>query len=240
MTTNQRLSAWLHSKGKDYPEGVSIFNELCNDRTLAKFFNTSAPAKIHRSILLRKLEKYGRINKITPAPLPEVKKEVAKAALKVQQLPVKGKIERPKIDKNPVVKYDDLPVNLRLLFDENGKMMTEMKSFHAELKQLKDDESAQERRQLLAEEILKRQKTTRENWDVIDTWWNKHKEADPLAQAAEEALAKDRRIKADLAYIRRFLGKEKAREEVELRMKELDNWNVDSGNLTKNFNGTWS
>jgi hypothetical protein len=144
------------------------------------------------------------------------------------------------VDKNPVVRYEDLPEALQILFDQNGKMYSEMKAFHAELKLIKDNEQQKPRRAILAEEILKMEKTIRENWDVIDAWWKKHLEADPLKMAAEEALAKDRRIKANLAYIRRFLGKAKAKEEVEQRMSELDKWNIVYGNLTKNWDGVWA
>ena len=114
-----------------------------------------------------------------------------------------------------------------------------MKSFHASLKLLKDDPDAREKRKELAGEILKRQKSIRENWDLIDAWWNRQKETDPLQMAAEGALARDRRIKADLSYIRRFLGKSKVRDEVELRMKELDQWNIEYEYLINRFEGTW-
>jgi hypothetical protein len=253
MKTNSRLSAWLHSKMKDYQEGVKIFSEISNDKESIRFFQQGKPGKIHRSILERKLTNYARIHHVVPAPLPEKKPVEEKIHTQkhskrmdefspdvlMQIETEKNVIQRPMVDKNPVVRYEELPERLQVLYDENGKMYSEMKAFHAEIKQLKENESAKERREELAQEIVRREKSIRENWDVIDAWWAKNQEADPLKQAAEEALSKDRRIKADLAYIRRFLGKAKSKEEVELRMKELDKWNVDYGNLTKNWDSTW-
>jgi hypothetical protein len=258
MGKNERLSAWLRSGGKDYQEGVKIFCEISLDKEMIRFFAQKHPQKVHRSILLMKLSNYARIHRITAAALPE-KTTVIKsenliqvkrntdAKLKSVILPPEESaelavpvIQRPKVDKNPVVRYEDLPEGLQILFDQNGKMYSEMKAFHAELKLIKDNEQQKPRRAILAEEILKMEKAIRENWDVIDAWWKKHLEADPLKMAAEEALAKDRRIKANLAYIRRFLGKAKAKEEVEQRMSELDKWNIVYGNLTKNWDGVWA
>jgi len=252
MDIKKRLANWLYHSKKDFREGIAIMEELKIDPKTIRFLQQKKTSKIHQSILVRKLSNYARVQKIFPAPFPvsAEKKAVQKGArppgkfvsrddLDVNPEVSDHLIQRPKVDKNPVVRYEDLPVNLRVLFDENGKMMAENKAFHAELKQLKDDETATDRRKILAEELISRQKATRENWDIIDAWWAKKQESDPLRMAAEEALSKDRRIKANLAYIRRYLGKEKVKDEVELRMKELDSWEVDYGSLTKNFDGVW-
>lgn len=244
----RRLSDWLFQPKKNYNDGISLLEELNIDSKSIMFLKQKHPGKIHFSILERKLSNFARIHNITPAtlPIPVVNSPVKSIKQVAVQIPViyseiENKIiQRPKIDKNPVVRYEDLPANLQLLYDENGRMITELKTYHAEIKQLKDVDTATERRKILAEEIVRLQKATRENWDIIDAWWAKKQESNPLRLAAEEALSKDRRIKANLAYIRRYLGKSKVREEVELRMKELDRWEVDYGNLTKNFNDTWA
>lgn len=135
--------------------------------------------------------------------------------------------QKPHIDKNPTVRYEDLPANLQVLFDENGRLAREMKSLHAELKLLKDLPDGKEKRAELARELVSRQKQSRANWNAIDTWWATHKsEEDAVAVAAREALAKDRRIKANLNYIRRYYGKDKFMPEVKRRMDELDKWEV--------------
>jgi predicted nuclease with TOPRIM domain len=78
--------------------------------------------------------------------------------------------QRPLIDTNPSVKFDELPANLQELFKENGRLTGEMKTFHAELKNIQDDPGMEERRRELAQGIVERQKTTRTNWDAIDKW----------------------------------------------------------------------
>jgi hypothetical protein len=238
-----KLASWLYNGKRDYLQGVEIFSSISSDPDQIKFFKQQRASKVHMSILQRKLAHFARLNNIAPAPMPVSEKNTtASTGKQKNKIGATGMIARPKVDKNPVVRYEDLPGNLQVLFDENGRISTETKAYHAELKQLKDsdDIQAKERRKILTEAILSGQKIWRKNWDEIDLWWSKKMEDDPLKRAAEEALAKDRRIKANLAYIRRFIGKAKAKEEVELRMKELDKWNIDYGNLTRNFKGIWT
>lgn len=239
MKCSERLAIWLWSRKKDYKEGVRLLTDLNFDPVSISFLNRSQPTKIHWSVLERKLTNYARVNGIKPAPSLLPVETLSPIVSEEKPAVEKAGIERPKVDKNPVVRYEDLPANLQVRFDENSRLNTEMKSFHASLKLLKDDQDAKEKRKELAWEILKRQKSIRDNWDLIDAWWNLQKESDPLQLAAEGALAKDRRIKADLSYIRRFLGKAKVRSEVELRMKELDQWNIDYGYLINRFDGVW-
>lgn len=234
MEAKQQLSAWLHAKNRDYKQGVTLLKSLAVPVEHPGFFNVAKPSKIHHSLLLRILSEYARINNIKPAPARE-EPVVAKAVVQIRQaegvqgnqVPVSHGSARPRIDKNPVVRYKDLPANLQVLFDENGKLQGEIKSLHARLKLLKDDPQAKDQRAGLARQIVSRQKRNRANWDTIDTWWlSRNVQEDPIEQARREALDKDKRIKANLNYIRRYHGKEKNEAEVNLRMQELDKWGV--------------
>ena len=152
--------------------------------------------------------------------------------------PVSGNGQRLRVDKNPVVRYQDLPVNLQVLYDENGRMAREMKSLHAELKAIKDLPDQKQKRGQLARELVQRSQKSRENWEAVDSWWAEHHAPqDPSALAARQALEKDRRIKANLNYIRRFYGKPKNMPEVEIRMKELDKWGVSYEELVRKVSG---
>jgi hypothetical protein len=246
MTTQQRLATWLASKNRDYKTGVQLFIDLNIDVKKIEFFS-SGEEKIHRNILFRQLENYARIHKIRP----QVFKEKApvhqkRGKLKAQEMPKATKVqpgektERVLIDTNPSVKYDDLPANLKVLFKENSQMAGEMKALHAELKFIQDDPEKEERRKKLAEGIVERKEKSRVNWNEIDEWWkNRHQVKEPKKSpeelAAEEALKKDKRIKANLNYIRRYKNttKKKQKEELEARKKELDAWGVSYEELLK-------
>lgn len=247
MNTKEQLAHWLATKKRDYKTGVQIFADLNIDVSRVEFFN-SGDGKIQQNILARMLENYARVHKIRPRiyeKKPPV--HVPRKKLKSQQMPKASKeyaaqkVERPLIDTNPSVKYDDLPENLQERFKENSRLNAEMKTLHTELKSIQDDPDKEERRKELANGIVDRQKKTRENWDVIDKWWKernnveKKPEKKPEELAAEEALKKDKRIKANLNYIRRYkkTTKERQKKEMESRMKELDEWGVDYEGLLK-------
>ena len=255
MTTLQRLAHWLATKQKDYRQGVQIFIDLNINTSKIDFFSTPKPGRIHESILKRELENYARVNRIKPhiyvtiqgtagktSSLPAKKKPVAghpgSAADGNEKLSSEqGKTiaSKPRIDTNPVVKYEELPATLQVLFDQNGKLTGEMKSFHAELKACGEDPQKKDRRSQLSQAIVSRQKIVRSNWEEIDRWWNSRQDKTPEEKAAEDAIARQKRIQANLNYIRRYHGttKENQRYELEKRMNELDKWAVSYEELVK-------
>ncbi len=247
MTTQERLANWLAAKKQDYKTGVQLFIDLNIDIKKIPFLQ-SGSGRIQQTILTRQLEQYARVKNIKPKkykerPALKVKRE----KLKSQQPPkaVSGSsnkpiYQRPLIDINPSVKFDKLPVELQKLFKENSSMSNEMKTLHAELKNIQDDPSKEKRRKELARGIVERQKKTRTNWEIIDKWWNSRNDKvvsdkSPEQKAAEEAIKKDRRIKANLNYLRRYKDTDKERQKKELakRMKELDQWGVNYEELIK-------
>lgn len=248
MTVQQRLATWLATKKHDYKTGVQIFIDLNIDVKKVDFFSSGSD-KIHQNILFRQLENYARIHKIKPRIFiekPAVHKKRVK--LKSQQKPkavldqTTRKIERPLIDTNPSVKFDELPADLQKLFKENSNRNAEIKTMHAELKLIQDDPDKEERRKFLAQNIIEHQRVIRANWDTIDKWWNSRnpdettdQDKSPEEKAAEEALKKEKRIRANLNYIRRYKNttKLKQKEELAFRMKELDQWKINYEELLK-------
>lgn len=238
MKTNERLATWLATKNRDYKTGVQLFIDLNIDVKKVPFLQ-SGSGRIQQTILTRQLEHYARVKKIRPKIFKEKPPEKKpRKKLKSQQIP-KAMIkkpdehvfERPLIDVNPSVKFDELPADLQDLFKENGRLSNEMKTLHAELKNIHDDPQKERRRKELAQGIVDRQKKTRTNWEKIDKWWNSREltpEKRPEEKAAEEALKRDKRIKANLNYMRRYKNSEKERQkkEIEKRKKELDQWGI--------------
>lgn len=233
METKRKLAAWLYAKNRNYSDGLSLMKTLEITVDNPQFFETQSPSKIHMSLLIRQLSEYARVNHIKPEPMKVLPEPVVKSAPQKPEKPQKeytsavNSSKRPKVDKNPVVRYEDLPVNLQVLFDENGKLLGEIKTLHEKLKLLKNKADAKEQRAKLAREIISRQRKNRSNWNEIDSWWaEQNEEEDPIELAKKEVLDKEKRIKANLNYIRRYYGKEKNKAEVSLRMQELDKWGV--------------
>ena len=241
MDIHHKLALWLHCNKKDYEMGLELLTKL--GISSESFFNVTSPTKLHYSLLYRALAGYAIRMNIKPRASNSPNK-IASTCISdsnTKQLTteiLQVKIQRPKIDRNPSVRYEDLPANLQVLYDENGRMAREMKSLHAELKAIKDLPDQRQKRGQLARELVQRSHKSRENWEAVDSWWAEHQAPqDPSALAARQALEKDRRIKANLNYIRRFYGKPKNMPEVEIRMKELDKWGVSYEELVRKVSG---
>jgi hypothetical protein len=183
MELHNKLASWLYHAERDYPEGLELCMMLGIDRVSEPFFRVTSPTKLHHSLLFRALAGYARRMDIKPWPMPVPVKSVSVSNFASNSnsgsvpdsghlsasLPA-GSIERPKIDRNPVVRYEELPVNLQVLFDENGRLHSEMKSLHARLKTLKEQPSERQQRALIARELVSWQSKSRSNWDQIDGW----------------------------------------------------------------------
>lgn len=243
MEAKERLANWLASKEKKYSDGVSVFVALKVDSSKNKFFMVDKPQTIHQNMLLKLLMNYARVNRIKPLAVVKTDNPVVAGGKKNKPTGNddpggsgnKKQIQRPKIDKNPVVDYKSLPKNLQIRFDQNGRLNSEIKTYHAELKLIADDPEKKERRKVLAGLIVGIRKQMRANWDEIDSWWNDQQNKSPEQQAADAALEKDRRIKANLNYIRRNWNatKTNAVEELKIRMQELNAWGIDYEGLVE-------
>lgn len=231
MKPQEMLADWMARKEKDYKKGVEIYTALGIDIAKVKYFNSPKPGRMHLGILVRELENYARKNGIKPRIFEAKKtgftggKTGAQKGEKKSKKPGK---ERIRIDGNPHVRREELPVNLQVLFDLNGKLNGEMKTYHAELKACGEGDETKERRAELAKMLVDAETEIRKNWDTIDTWWNDRKGKTPEEQAAEQAIEKQNRITADLNYIRRYLFSKKPAQvaELEKRKAELDTWGV--------------
>lgn len=251
MNAKQRLSLWLATKNKDYKTALDIFIDLNIDVKKVAFFSAGTD-KVRRNILFNQLFNFARIYKISPAKEEKLAPvHVPRTRLKAQQMPKASpegqalKFERPVIDTNPSVRFEDLPPNLQILFKENSTLFSEIKTLHTELKAIQDDPAKEERRKDIAKEIVERKNRSRSNWDMIDEWWNTRNyiqaaapeppQKTPEEIAVEEALKKEKRIRANLNYIRRYKNteKEKQQKEVELRKSELDEWGVSYEEILK-------
>lgn len=265
MKTTEKLANWLAQKNRDYKEGVSIYIALGINVDRVNFYQQK-PSKVHRGMLSRELENFARIHKIKPkkyeaaapsnaAPAKKAGNKstksgtkTAKSVTKTQKTvtkTAKSKNERVMVDTNPVVKFDELPADLQELYKQNGRLENEKKTFHTELKAIKDDAEQKERRKELAGMITAAQKTIKANWATIDKWWNSRDEKEEETETAEQkaarkAVEREKRIKSNLNYIRRYQNstKEKQQKEVEKRKKELDNWGVSYAEVIKKVSGT--
>lgn len=231
MKSHEKLANYLAEGLKDYQSGVSILEDLDIDRDSVRFLNVKQPSSVHVNMLRKKLLHYARVHNIKPA-LFSVKKESKKPeAIRQPEIQKPGKIEQVMIDTNPVIRFEDLPQRLQITFKEAGNMTNEMKTMHAELKALSDDSSGNERRKWLSDNIVDLKNKIKDAWSEIDAWWaeNKTKSKEQIIadEAARKAIEQQKRIKANKTYIQRNYGNKSRKEELDIRMKELDELGVD-------------
>ncbi len=243
MKTQQRLADWLARKDRDYKKGVQLFIDLNIDVDKVPYFSTDNYDRMHESILFKQLYNYARVNKIKPQKFESSSESGSVSAGGKKNRGTSTGInstketttQKVKVDTNPVVRFEELPANLQVKFTTNGDLKNQNKTYHAELKLIADDSDKSQRREELAKAIVANEKAVRENWELIDSWWNERLKVTPEEQAAKEALLKEKRIRANLNYIRRYHGTEKDRQlkEMKIRKKELDKWGVDYEELIR-------
>ncbi len=196
-----------------------------------------------QNMLFRQLERYARVHGIKPKlqekkPVTGSKSDGGK---KNKVTPFGGNepgenrypSRKVKIDTNPVVRLDELPEKYQDKFKKAGELANQNKTLHAELKFIAEDPTKEERRKLLANLITENVKSGKKLWKEIDTWWAENSKLTPEQIAANEAIDKEKRIRANKNYISRYHNSTKPKQikEVELRKAELKKWGVDYENL---------
>lgn len=236
MTAHEKLANYLATGMKDYAEGISILKELGSDAKSIDFLNVPKPTAIHGNLLKKKLIEYARVNKVKPVLYAKVATTPQKTPGKVVDMKSTGKqpgAQKIRIDTNPFVRFEDLPIEYQQKFKSAGELKNQQKTLHAELKALKDltDEPSKTRRAELSNQLINNKNQEKMLWADIDAWWeankDKTKEQQIADSAAKAAIDKQNRIKANKTFIQRNYGNPKKTEELEKRMNELKKWGVD-------------
>ncbi len=248
---NQKLKDWLASKDRNYNQGFKLFVDLKVNPKKEKFFTTEEPTSLQKNILFSLLLNWDRIyNQPKKEKTPE-QPAVVNASKNLDE--VKNKMEvvekeisngRAIIEKNPKVKYEDLPDDLKSAFDFNTENYPIIAGKHAKIRALGTDVKFDPDRKTLMNEVLDTQKVIKENWAKIDAWVmgeGKEPEAktpiepsgkytleeiEAMEDPTVKALSKEKRIDANLKYIRTESGKENKKEQVEKRIAELTTWGI--------------
>lgn len=172
---------WIDNPERDYDTGVLLYNKLGKNRNIKKVLERkNADKGMH--ILLYNLEKtVGHKQAVKESkkdkPSGDTENAIVGAA---NNLINKGKelIGRLRVKKNPTINYDDLPDDLKKLFDENGKLESEKKTVHAKMTALSAAPENNAKRKEYSNRLIQIEASQAANWKVIDDWWN-NKDKDP-------------------------------------------------------------
>ena len=252
MSAKTRLAVWMGSKKRDYLNGVSIYKDLGVNPERNEFYSTPIPGPVHENILLSDLSRYARVHNIRPVNPKQVikaraKQEEAFKEITKKQKPrfdAKAEFTRVEVLKNPKVNYDELPDNLKAVYDQFKELYSNYDNCRARLTELPKEATGNPERKKLAVEIVALKKTITANWNQIDSWWNNRDKASrqPVKPSGKmtlaeiesvvdpeiKALSKRMRIEANLKFLTRNRQSTNAKTigKLEARRKELKTWGV--------------
>lgn len=172
----------------DFDAMLEVYNAYKSDEKFknvylkqSAYFNGGKEAGIKHSMLNKTVSNMFRILEQTNSFTRVVKKTDEPIGVKKLQLPPppepKGVVkQKPKVVKNPVVDYKELPADLQKLFDEAGKLKTESKSLHAMMEAIKGkDVNSNKKRKKLLNQLTANEEKFKENFEIIDKWWKENK-----------------------------------------------------------------
>ncbi|MEI7597278.1 MAG: hypothetical protein WCK02_16130 [Bacteroidota bacterium] len=195
---------------KNYAEMHQVFKQFRIENKLDNYFENGLKEQTsgHKNMLHNKVSMILRIL--------DQQKHFEKS--QTPQLPVIGVNETPrktsgkvKITKNPHINYDELPDDLKAIYDENTQTNGVMKSVHAKMRVSEDQSQKAECRKELDGMEVKIQA----NWLLIDKWYaSKDDEVLVNQQPANSVADIAKKIIAAQRYVQRYDGKVKAPKQV--------------------------
>jgi hypothetical protein len=230
MTRDQIIKAL---SGDDYQALLVIYKKYkINNKLDAFFAQQQNPSRdhlnfsmLHRKVkdIFRKLEQNNAFNNEDQS----FNRTETDAEISVRETNFKPKnIVRPVIDSNPHVNRADLPEDLQFIYDQNGKMNSEMKSKHA----LMSVETNDANRKVLVNELCELEDKMNANWSKIDKWYQDSiKDKKDEASAANDPVKTANKIEAAKRYIDRYYDSKKpvTIAEVQERTKYLKSLGID-------------
>jgi len=224
MTPHEEIQNWLAAENKDFEAGYVLFVRFSHNRALALYL----ARKHDLSKLTYELQKISDRPTLKDAPvmpigpvLKMVKSSEEKANGNTDASSVIDNAEQKvRIIKDGKVQYDDLPEELKKLYDENTASYKNMRTLHEQMKLASTDEERAEKRKII--DTL--DDGISGNWKLIDDWAAGKITADDLVTATGEQ-EEYKQINAARTYLSRNISKmemlkEEKREKMKLDLRE--------------------
>jgi len=191
------VKKWLDSKTPDYNAGVLLFSKHSRNASLLHYFQRKGGVAMSK--LRYELEKIAGIDHFKVAA--KVKKQRATTTGTTTVQPAKE--ERVKINTDGSIKREDLPEELRALFDQNTEDYKVMRGAHAAMAASKNKDE----RKALRGQIDALDDAIAARWATIDHWvatGELPKDAGSDDAAAANGNLSPQQINAYRTYISRY------------------------------------
>jgi hypothetical protein len=221
MTPHEEIKAWLDSENKQFETGYALFVRYSHNRALALYLARKQDLR-KLEYELFKIHERPALKEAPVMPMAPVLRMVKAAEDKVSGITgaadvissAEGKV---RIIRDGKVQYEDLPDELKKLYDENTASYKNMRAMHEQMKMAQTDEQRAGKRLMIDsfDDCISR------NWKLIDDWAAGKLELDSLnAKQTEEEQYK--LINAARTYLSRNTPKMETLEGVKLDKMKLD------------------
>ena len=161
----KEIEAWLKSKDKDFDAGFELFVRFSHNRALAMQLARKRPlSKLEYE--LQKVVQRGWLKESRVWPIGPVVKAGNRNQEHTETETQVEKAGKKLVVTDEKISYDDLPEDMKKLYDENRETYKLMRAVHEKMKLAKKD---QERAKLRAELVAMDDKIAG-NWEVLDKW----------------------------------------------------------------------
>ena len=206
MTSQEEIKAWLDAGTKDFEAGYSLFVRFSHNRALALYLARKRDLK-KLEYEIQKISERPTLKDAPVMPIGPVLKMIKTGEDKANGITdaadVIGKAEgKVRVIKDGKVQYEDLPDELKKLYDENTASYKNMRTMHEQMKLAKTDEERAGKRLMIDsfDDCISR------NWKIIDDWAAGKLDLDSLN--AETAVQEDfKLINAARTYLSRNISK---------------------------------
>jgi hypothetical protein len=221
MTPHEEINNWLESETKDFEAGYVLFVRFSHNRALALYL-----ARKHDLLKLeyelQKISERPSLKDAPVMPIGPVLKMVKSAGEKANGITDAGNVIdntelKVRIILEGKVQYDDLPEELKKLYDENTTSYKNMRTLHEQMKLAKTDEERAEKRAII--DTL--DDGISGNWKIIDDWSAGKISADDLVVATGEQ-EEYKQINAARTYLSRNISKMETLKDAKHEKMKLD------------------
>ena len=219
MTPHEEIKDWLESETKDFEAGYVLFVRFSHNRALALYLARKHDL-LKLTYELQKISDRPTLKDAPVMPISPVLKMVKSSEEKANGITDAGNVidnaeQKIRIIKDGKVQYDDLPEELKKLYDENTASYKNMRTLHEQMKLAKTDEDRAEKRAIIdtLDDCISA------NWKIIDDWAAGKITADDLVTATGEQ-EEYKQINAARTYLSRNISKmETLKDEKHEKMK---------------------
>jgi hypothetical protein len=224
MTPQEEIKAWLEAETKDFESGYTLFVRFSHNRALALYLARKHDLK-KLEYEIQKISERPLLKDAPVMPIGPVLKVIKSAEEKTNGITAAAEVLnkselKVRIIRDGKIQYDDLPEELKKLYDENTASYKNMRSLHEQMKLAKTDEERAGKRLMIDsfDDCISR------NWKVIDDWAEGKLDLDSL-KAAESVQEDFKMINAARTYLSRNISKmetlkEEKREKMKLDLRE--------------------